>query len=221
VRGRRIRKERERAFVDHPAPKTWIGLLRGVNVLGSRKLPMKDLTATLERAGFGSVRTYIQSGNVVFQSAKGPARALSTQIAQLIQKKFGFQPQVMVLNGRQLAAAVSGNPFPAAAIDHKSLHLFFLSERPSKPDLGSLARLKSGSESFALKGQVFYLHTPQGFAISKVRAKIERCLAVHATARNWRTANQLLEMSRKSSGDKVPNSKRRSLRRSAPRSARR
>jgi len=192
-----------------------------VNVLGSRKLPMKDLGAVLQLASFASVRTYIQSGNVVFQSARGSARALSTQIAQLIQKKFGFQPQVMVLNERQLAAAVTGNPFPAAATDHKSLHLFFLSKRPSNPDLDSLARLKSGSEAFALKGHVFYLHTPQGFAISKVRAKIERCLGVHATARNWRTANQLLEMSRKPSGGKAPISKRRGLHRPAPRSARR
>jgi uncharacterized protein (DUF1697 family) len=201
--------------------KTWIALLRGVNVLGSRKLPMKDLIATLERAGFASVRTYIQSGNVVFQSAEGPARPLSTQIAQLIQKKFGFQPQVMVLSERELAAAVSGNPFPAAAVDHKLLHLFFLSERPSNPDLDSLARLKTGSEAFVLKGAVFYLHTPQGFSISKVRSKIERCLGVHATARNWRTANQLLEMSREPSGDKAPISKRRGLHRPAPCSARR
>ena len=200
---------------------TWIALLRGVNVLGSRKLSMKDLTATFERAGFASVRTYIQSGNVVFQSAKGPARALSTQIAQLMQKKFGFQPQVMVLSERELAAAVSGNPFPEAVTDHKSLHLFFLSERPSNPDLGSLARLKSGNEGFALKGHVFYLHTPQGFAISKVRAKIERCLGVHATGRNWRTANQLLEMSREPSGDKATPSKRRPLHCPAARSARR
>jgi uncharacterized protein (DUF1697 family) len=201
--------------------KTWIALLRGVNVLGSRKLPMKDLAEVLQRAGFGSVRTYIQSGNVVFQSATRGASELSTQIALLIQKRFGFQPQVMVLSARELAAAISGNPFPEAATDHKSLHLFFLSERPSNPDLGSLARLKSGSEAYVLKGHVFYLHTPQGFAISKVRAKIERCLGVHATGRNWRTANQLLEMSRRPPGDKAIVRKRGDLRRLAPRSARR
>jgi uncharacterized protein (DUF1697 family) len=203
------------------ALKTWIALLRGVNVLGSRKLPMKDLAATLKRAGFTSVRTYIQSGNVVFQSAKGPARPLSTQIAQLIQKNFGFQPQVIVISERELAAAVSGNPFPGAVTNHKSLHLYFLSERPSKPDLGSLARLKNDSEAFALRGHVFYLHTPQGFAISKVRSKIERCLGVHATGRNWRTANQLLEMLREPSGGEATPSKRRPLHRPAARSARR
>jgi uncharacterized protein (DUF1697 family) len=177
---------------------------------------MKDLAAVLQRAGFARVRTYIQSGNVVFQSAAGGGSGLSSKIALLIQKKFGFQPQVMVLSERQLAAAVGSNPFPEAAADHKSLHLFFLSERPSNPDLGSLARVKNRSEAFVLKGGVFYLHTPQGFAISKVRAKIERCLGVHATARNWRTANQLLEMSREPSEDKTTPPKRRGLHRPSP-----
>jgi uncharacterized protein (DUF1697 family) len=176
------------------ALKTWIALLRGVNVLGNRKLPMKDLAALLENNGLRCVRTYIQSGNVLFRSSKRSARALSTQIARLIRTKAGFEPQVMVLSEQELAAAVRGNPFPAAVRDHKSLHLYFLSERPTNPDLYSLARLNRGREAFALKGGVFYLHTPEGFAASKVRAKVEHCLGVQATARNWRTVNQLLEM---------------------------
>ena len=174
--------------------KTWIALLRGVNVGGARKLPMKDLVALLERAGFSSVRTYIQSGNVVFQSSKGTARALSTRIAELILKKFGFQSEVLVLSLRDLTEAIKGNPFPQADDDHKSLHLFFLSERPRDPDLKSLATLKSGREAFALVGAVFYLHTPDGFVDSKLAARAERLLGVQATARNWRTVNQLLQL---------------------------
>ena len=174
--------------------RTWIALLRGVNVVGANKLPMKELVAVLERAGFSSVRTYIQSGNVIFESSAGGARALATRIARLVRCKFGFEPKVMVISRRELERAVRGNPFPGAQQNHKSLHLFFLSERPRKPDLGSLAQLDLGREAFALKGSVLYLYTPDGFPDSVVRSRLERCLGVAATGRNWRTANQLLSM---------------------------
>lgn len=175
--------------------KTCIALLRGINIVGNRKLPMKDLVV-LQRAGFDSVRTYIQSGKVVFRDAKGASQALSIRIAHLVQKRFGFQPHVMVLSDRELANAIRGNSFPKATDDPKSLHLFFLAELPAAPDLKSLADLRAGGEAFALKGEVFCLHTPAGFALSKLRDKVERYLGVHATARNWRTVNKLLEMAR-------------------------
>lgn len=174
--------------------RTWIALLRGINVVGANKVPMKELAAALQRAGFASVRTYIQSGNVIFRSSAGGARALSTRIARLVRRKFGFEPQVMVISRRALERAVRDNPFPGAREDHKSLHLFFLSARPHKPDLESLAQLDLGREAFALKGGVFYLYTPDGFPDSVVRSRLERCLGVAATGRNWRTANQLLKM---------------------------
>jgi uncharacterized protein (DUF1697 family) len=174
--------------------KTWIALLRGINVVGKHKVPMKELSAALERAGFNAVRTYIQSGNVVFQSARGTARTLSTQIAQLVLERYGFEPHVMVISGSELAEAVRSNPFPGAHRNHKSLHLFFLSEEPTQPDLDSLTRIDAGREKFALKGSVFYLYTPDGFAESVLRSRFERCLGVAATGRNWRTANELLKM---------------------------
>src|SRR5215472_756613 len=124
---------------------------------------MKELAAIFERGGFESVRTYIQSGNVVFESARGSARTLAGKIGELILKKSGFRPHVIVLTVAELARAVRGNPFPQADADHKSLHLFFLSKRPRRPDLGSLARLKRGREAFELKGALFYLYTPNGF----------------------------------------------------------
>jgi uncharacterized protein (DUF1697 family) len=174
--------------------KTWIALLRGINVVGRRKLLMKDLAALLEAGGLRSVRTYIQSGNVVFASTRGSAPTLAAQIGELILRKSGFRPQVMVLSVAELAGAVSGNPFPHADADHKSLHLFFLSAKPLRPDLEALTRLRRGREGFALEGKVFYLYTPHGFPQSELHDKVERFLGVHATGRNWRTANQLLLM---------------------------
>jgi uncharacterized protein (DUF1697 family) len=175
--------------------RTWIALLRGINVVGRRKLLMKDLAAIFERGGFESVRTYIQSGNVVFESARGSARTLADEIGQLVLEKSGFRPHVIVLSVAELARAVRGNPFPQADADHKSLHLFFLSKRPPRPDLGSLVRLKAGREAFELEGAVFYLYTPHGFPQCALHDKVERFLGVEATARNWRTANRLLSMS--------------------------
>lgn len=155
---------------------------------------MKDLVALLERAGLRSVRTYIQSGNVVFQSARGGARTLAGEIGELVLKKSGFRPHVIVLSARELAHAIVANPFPGAHADHKSLHLFFLARRPARPDLDSLARLKAGREAFDLKGAVFYLYTPHGFPQCALHDQVERFLGVHATARNWRTVNELLRM---------------------------
>lgn len=175
--------------------RTWIALLRGINVVGRRKLLMKDLAAIFERAGFESVRTYIQSGNVVFESARSSARTLAAEIGELILKRSGFRPHVIVLSVAELARAVRRNPYPQADADHKSLHLFFLSAQPARPDLDSLARLKVGREAFELKGAVFYLYTPHGFPQCALHDKVERFLGVEATARNWRTANQLLSMS--------------------------
>jgi uncharacterized protein (DUF1697 family) len=169
-------------------------MLRGVNVLGKNKLPMRELAAALEDAGFKSVRTYIQSGNVVFRSARGTARTLSARIEGLVLERFGFSPRVVVITAGELGAAIRGNPFLEAQRDHKCLHLYFLSEKPTKPDLGSLSRIEAGREEFRLKGGVFYLYTPDGFAQSVLRSRIERCLGVAATARNWRTAHELLKL---------------------------
>ncbi len=175
--------------------KTWIALLRGVNVVGKRKLLMKDLAALLERDGLRAVRTYIQSGNVVFESTSGSARALEARIVRLILAHAGFTTRVLVLSPAQLGGAVRGNPFSQAEHDHQALHLFFLSAQPQRPDLESLTRLRSGGDAFVLGERVFYLYTPQGFADSALHDKVERYLGVHATGRNWRTANQLLALS--------------------------
>jgi uncharacterized protein (DUF1697 family) len=174
----------------------WIALFRGINVGGCQILPMKDLTALLEGAGLGGVRTYIQSGNVVFQGAQGTSISLAKRIGDLVLKSHGFVPKVFVLSMKELSNAVAANPFPQAELDPKAVHLYFLSKLPPAPDLESLNRLRTGREAFELKGKVFYLHTPGGFGVSKLAARAERFLGIDATARNWRTVNKLIEMAR-------------------------
>jgi len=168
----------------------YVALLRGINVGGKNKLPMKDLVAILEDLGCESVTTYIQSGNVAFRCKKKPK--LAEAIGAAIRKRHGFAPEVMLLDGAQLRKAVRDNPFPTK--DGKALHFYFLDSRPKKPDLDRLTAVKARSERFELKNAVFYLHAPDGIGRSKLATMVERSLGVAATARNWNTVAKLLEM---------------------------
>jgi uncharacterized protein (DUF1697 family) len=173
---------------------TWLALLRGINVVGKNKVPMKALASALETSGFQSVQTYIQSGNIVFRSARGDAGALAARIQRLVKRRFGCAPAVLIVSKAKLAAAIRANPFPDAQHNHKLLHLYFFDSVPKSPDIDALKRIDAGREAFALKGGIFYLWTPDGFADSVLRSRVERCLGVPATARNWRTVNELLKL---------------------------
>jgi uncharacterized protein (DUF1697 family) len=183
-----------RAAPSSRAGTTWLALLRGINVVGKNKVPMKALASAFETAGFRAVRTYIQSGNIVFRSSSANPRTLAKRIERLVEQNFDCTPAVMVIGKAELAAALAANPFPEAQHNHKSLHLYFLASRPQSPDIDSLARVDAGREAFELKGGVFYLWTPDGFADSVLRSRVERYLGVAATARNWRTVNELLKL---------------------------
>jgi uncharacterized protein (DUF1697 family) len=175
----------------------WAVFLRGVNVGGAGMLPMKDLVALLEGLGCKNVRTYIQSGNAVFAGTKGDATRVAKQLGSAIRKKRGFEPRLLVLSLAELEAVAAANPYPQAAeSDPRFLHVFFLTEKPSAPDIETLNEVKASHEQFALKGKHFYLHTPKGFGTSKLAARAMKCLGVDGTARNWRTITTMLDMAR-------------------------
>lgn len=178
-----------------PRTEVWIALLRGVNVGGNHKLPMKQLAALLETLGLTDVKTYIQSGNAVFRGPKGPAPKLANTIASAIEDTFDFRPHVIAVSKDDLAKAIAANPFPEGDDeDGRGLHLFFLDQTPKKIDTGALDSVKLPSESWKTNGPCFYLHTPDGFGNSKLATKAEKCLGVPATARNWRTVRELLKL---------------------------
>ncbi|QDU97290.1 DUF1697 domain-containing protein [Lignipirellula cremea] len=176
---------------------TWIALFRGINVGGNNRLTMDQLRADLESLGCRRVETYIQSGNVVFQSASRSVAVLGSKIAQRIQSQHQFEPRVLLLSPRELQQAIDQNPFPQATDDPKSLHFFFLEGAPTDPDLDALAAVKAPTEAYCLVGRVFYLHAPAGIGRSKLAAIVERKLGVVATARNYRTVGQLATMAAK------------------------
>ncbi len=173
---------------------TLIALLRGINIGGNNPLPMKELVALLSELGLREVRTYIQSGNVVFRSNAKDRAALAAKISATIKAQHGFAPQVLLLDADELRAAMANNPYPEAEATPSSLSLLFLAEAPSHPDLKGLEALKTSSERFKLVGKVFYLHAPDGFGRSKLAANAERLLGVPASGRNWSTVCKLAEM---------------------------
>lgn len=179
--------------------KTWIAFLKGINVGGNNKIRMKDLVEQLQALGLSEVKTYIQSGNIVFQHVGGDAKSLSTLISKAIQSRFGITIQTIILSNQDLIRAIKANPFPEIQNDHESrfLHLCFLSQPAVKFDQVRLNAIKKPSERCALHGQVFYLHAPDGSGDSKLAMQVEKIVGVPVTARNWRTVLAVQELASK------------------------
>lgn len=167
---------------------TYIMLLRGINVGGKNKLAMKDLIALLEVQGFENIKTYIQSGNVVFTTTKRLGKNSGDIVAQKVAKVFGFKPDIMILAKAEFAVAINNNPFAAA--NGKTIHFYFANDE-AKANEAKLRRLAAANEQYKLIGKVFYLFAPDGIGRSKLVAKLEDCLGVAVTGRNLNTINKL------------------------------
>jgi uncharacterized protein (DUF1697 family) len=179
---------------------SWIAFFRGINVGGNNALSMRDLTTILETLDCHNVRTYIQSGNAVFQHADTNPTKLGPRIEKAVLSKLGFAPSVVALSLKELEQAAASNPFPQAAPEPKSLHLFLLAAKPTNPDIKRLNVLKAERESFILSGRVFYLYAPDGIRRSRLAGQVDKCIGVKTTARNWRTILKVMEMARESAG---------------------
>jgi uncharacterized protein (DUF1697 family) len=152
----------------------WVALLRGINVGGKNVLKMKELATLLEGVGCLDVKTYIQSGNVAFKSEESNSAALGSKIEAVLNESGGVVARVLVINRAEFGQAMESNPFPQAEESPSALHLFFLSEPSSNPDIELLNTRKADSESFVLTDKVFYLHAPDGIGKSKLAARVER-----------------------------------------------
>lgn len=177
--------------------KTYIALFRGINVGGKNLLPMKELVAVLEGLDLHNIKTYIQSGNVLFQSVEKSSELFALKISKAIHHSHGFEPKVWLLDATALKKAIKSNPYPDAESEPNTLHLNFLATTPTHTDLKSLAFFKADNERFQLIDNVFYLHAPDGVGKSKLFANLEKKLGVPMTSRNWRTVCKLQELASK------------------------
>jgi uncharacterized protein (DUF1697 family) len=169
---------------------SFVALLRGINVGGHNKLPMAEFRALLSTLGGEDVATCIQSGNAVFRHHKSVAE-LSLLISDALKTRFGFDISVMVLTSSEFGAIATANPFAAAESEPKSLHIWFLRERATNANTECMDEIAAESEAFQLTDSAFYLHAPDGIGRSKLASNVEKCLAVPATARNWRTLGKI------------------------------
>ena len=171
--------------------------MRAVNVGGTGKLPMKDFKSACEEAGLLKVSTYIASGNLLFDH-DGTADQAREIVTQVLRDRFGLvKNHAIIRTPDQLAKALDANPFADAAAERpKQLLLHFLG---GSPPAGALEKLKAltGPERLHLDGVHLYVDFIDGVAKSKLTpAVLDRMLSVPAPARNWNTANTLLELAR-------------------------
>lgn len=174
---------------------TCVALLRGINVGGNNKLPMRDLAAIFEALGCRDVRTYIQSGNVVARAPASTVASLSEAVSKGIRDGFGLTVPVVLRTGAELASVVADNPFLAAGSDPTTLHVMFLRDVPTAAQVASLDTARSPGDAFAVRGRDVFLHCPNGFGRTKLTNEyFDRKLSTVSTVRNWKTVLTLLEM---------------------------
>ena len=179
---------------------TYVAMLRGINVGRAKLVKMERLRALFEALGFDSVRTYVQSGNVVFESEQKSTRELTKKIEEKIQRDFGFAVPVLLKTAKEMEQIVSNNPLvKKKGIDVSKLHITFLSDAPPKTAGKVLEPLATSRERVRVLNREIYLYCPDGYGNSKLtNTTIEKKLSVVATTRNWRTVNALLEMAKAS-----------------------
>jgi uncharacterized protein (DUF1697 family) len=171
----------------------YVALLRGINVGGHNKLPMQRLRELLETVGCRDIATYIQSGNAVFCHDENPTD-LSDSIATAIEREFGFRPSVLVISAADFSTIAEANPYRGQFTEPRFMHVMFLQQTATNPNLERMTSLAADDEQFALVDRAFYLHAPGGIGNSRLAAGVEKCLGVNATARNWRTVEKLQAM---------------------------
>lgn len=176
-------------------PYKYLALLRGVNVGGKNKLPMKDLAEMFLASGCTDVKTFIQSGNVVFNAPAKVAKQISKTVPEQIEKRFGHRPPFVIRTAEQLAEGAANNPFLRGGGDETLAYLMFLADTPDAARVKGLDPARSSPDAYVVSGADIYLHLPVGIADTKLtNAYFDSKLATVSTCRNWRTVKALLEM---------------------------
>ncbi len=176
--------------------KTYIAFLRAINVGGYRKIKMSDLRKILVSMGFQNVRTYIQSGNVVFDSDKSDPTLLSQSIQEKIESEFGHEVPVMIRTREQLITLIKNNPFDGKNEDPFRLYITFFLEPPSPEKQKKLVDQSNDIEMFEfVNGDLFSLIdkiTDQKVNFSN--GFVEKIIGIPGTGRNWKTVNKMIEL---------------------------
>jgi uncharacterized protein (DUF1697 family) len=178
---------------------TYISILRGINVSGQKMIKMDALKKMYEDLGFAKVQTYIQSGNVIFQSEKSEQKDLEKLISAGIAKQFGFEVPVIVLNIQEFKRVIQNNPFvkdDSKDISHQ--YATFLSSEPILDKFESIKQVQNQGEQIHLIDKIIYFYCPSGYGRTKLNNTFfESKLKTVATTRNWKTTLELLNIAGK------------------------
>lgn len=173
----------------------WVILLRGVNVGGSNKLPMKSLAALAEECGAQEVRTYIQSGNVVFTAAKRVVSTIPEKLEAAIYAEHGFAPAVVVRSAAVLQQVLEENPWSREGADEDRQIVYLLRDTPTPEALLRLETDRWLPDRFSVRGGEIYACYSHGMCKSKMtNAYFDSRLNTISTGRNLRTLRRLLAM---------------------------
>jgi uncharacterized protein (DUF1697 family) len=175
---------------------TYISILRGINLGGYRTIKMDALRQLMGELGCSNVKTYIQSGNVVFQSEATDEAVLAQKISEAITSKFGFDVPVLVRNAAEWAEILAKNPFSQEnSKDEAFFHITFLAAAPMEENKEKVQAGKTQDDDFCILDKAVYLYCPNGYSNSKLtNGFLENKLKTTATTRNWKTCKELLSM---------------------------
>jgi uncharacterized protein (DUF1697 family) len=174
----------------------YIALLRGINVGGHNIIKMAELKSIFEDMGLMRVQTYIQSGNVLFESEEEPQQ-LSHRIEDELRTALGYSVTVVVRTSLELERIIENNPFSAGTlVEGESLYVAFLVGAPSQEGINRLIPFKTEIDDYHIVDLEVYLFFRQSIRNSKLSINLHK-LGVQATIRNWKTVNKLAELARK------------------------
>ncbi|MDP1744796.1 MAG: DUF1697 domain-containing protein [Bacteroidota bacterium] len=174
--------------------KTFLSILRGINVSGHKKIPMAELKFLYEELNFENVTTYIQSGNVIFKNKN--SKNLSKQIEHKIFEKYNFNVPVIIRTPEEMRSIVEGNPFlKQKDIDLSKFYVVYLAEDPKQDCIDKLKKINYEPDKFYISGKEVYLYCPNGYGNTKLTNNFfENKLDITATTRNWNTTNELMKI---------------------------
>lgn len=179
----------------------YIALLRGINVGGNHVIKMAELRSVFEEMGFSNVQSYIQSGNVLFETQEENERQLRERIEKKLSDAFQYKSTVLIRTAEELGELAANCPFSAEAIVEaeamgpwESLYVSMLTVEPSSEKIEQLKAVESGQDEFRVTGRDVYLLLRQSVRHSKLAAALQK-LELPSTVRNWKTLNKLVKLS--------------------------
>jgi uncharacterized protein (DUF1697 family) len=170
----------------------YVALLRGINVGGNTMIKMEELRTMFEALNFSNVKSYINSGNIAFDTRKKAESSLVKISETAIEKQFGRHFDVIVREQKTIHDILANNPFKGQYDSHKEMHVLFLREDMPADKIELFKAASSDRESFVVRGREIYCYLRQGFADSLLtKGFLDKKLKVLYTARNWRTVEKL------------------------------